>query len=74
MSKAPNCPTDAGDQRQDAKRGDETTIGQPEHQQEPHNSGNRGVFVLDRQLKFLRGGFAPDISGSRWAHQSTGAS
>jgi hypothetical protein len=53
MSKAPNSPPDPGDRRQDAKRGDQTAIGQPEHQQEPHDSGNRDVFVLDRQPHFL---------------------
>jgi hypothetical protein len=53
VSKAPNGPPDPGDQRQDAKCGDQTAIGQPEHQQEPHDSGDRGVFVLDRQLNFL---------------------
>jgi hypothetical protein len=54
LSKATNCPPDSGYQCQDAKRGDHTAIGQPEHQQEPDGSGNRDIFVFDRQLRPLK--------------------
>jgi hypothetical protein len=53
-SKAASCPPDPGYQCQDAKRGDHAAIGQPEHQQEPHGSGNRNIFVFDRQLRPLK--------------------
>jgi hypothetical protein len=51
-SKAPSRPPDPGYQRQDAKGGDHAAIGQPEHQQEPYDSGNRRIFVLDGRWRF----------------------
>jgi hypothetical protein len=59
VSKAPSGPPDPGDKRQDAKRGDQTAIGEPEHQEKPNDSSNRGVFVLDRQLNFLSPSCSP---------------
>src|SRR5271165_1120726 len=59
VSKAPNGPPDPGDQRQDAKRGDQTAVGQPEHQEKPNDSSYRSVFVLDRQLNYLSPACSP---------------
>jgi hypothetical protein len=67
VSKAPNGPPDPGDQRQDAKRGDQTAIGQPEHQEKPNDSSNRSVFVLDRQLNFLSPFVLARYPDGRWS-------
>jgi hypothetical protein len=59
---APSGPPDAGDQGQDAKRGDRTAVGQPEHKEKPNDTSNRSAFVLDRQLKFLSPSCSPQSS------------
>jgi hypothetical protein len=47
--KPSNGPTGSSDQGQDAKGGDHAAVGQPQHQQKTHDSGNYRVFVFDQQ-------------------------
>src|SRR5271165_1362899 len=62
--KAPNRPSDTGDQREDAKRGGHAAIGQPECQHEADASSDRSVLVFDQQPGLLRAGVAGDAGAS----------